>query len=407
MPVLPHLAAAALVAGSPSYALDLRLDRAATTLRGTERIAFVNRGAAPVEEVWLRTWAYGPGGCDAPGIEVAVARGGRAARRESGCTALLVRLGRRVEPGGRGVLTLRLRVRAPRQVDRFGRWRGVAYFGNALPLLAVGERPAGGWPPYSRIGEAFVSEVAAWRARIALPRGIRAATTGTTVRERPLVVRAPQARDFAVAAGRLRRTVRRAGGVRIAFWTARRGLRTRAALDAAADALRAFGTAWGPYPGRELDLVDAPLGMEYPELVLTAPRRQVVAHEAAHQWWWGLVGSDQAAHPWLDESLAQYASLRLAGGASAPCSGPSDGAAGRPMAYWERHAAAYGPVVYSGGACAWQALERAWGRAPLDAALRSYVAAHRFGLATPADLRAALAGAPAGALSAWQRAFGV
>ncbi|MCK7516234.1 MAG: hypothetical protein MZV64_00150 [Ignavibacteriales bacterium] len=27
------------------------------------------------------------------------------------------------------------------------------------------------------------------------------------------------------------------------------------------------------------------------------------AHEIAHQWWFGLAGSDQALEPWLDEAL--------------------------------------------------------------------------------------------------------
>jgi len=30
-------------------------------------------------------------------------------------------------------------------------------------------------------------------------------------------------------------------------------------------------------------------------------------HETAHQWWDGLVGTDQALEPWLDEALATYA----------------------------------------------------------------------------------------------------
>ena len=33
----------------------------------------------------------------------------------------------------------------------------------------------------------------------------------------------------------------------------------------------------------------------------------VIVHEAAHQWWYSLVGNDQALHPWMDEGLAQYA----------------------------------------------------------------------------------------------------
>jgi aminopeptidase N len=32
----------------------------------------------------------------------------------------------------------------------------------------------------------------------------------------------------------------------------------------------------------------------------------ITVHEIAHQWWYGLVGSDQAVNPWLDEALATY-----------------------------------------------------------------------------------------------------
>ncbi len=32
----------------------------------------------------------------------------------------------------------------------------------------------------------------------------------------------------------------------------------------------------------------------------------IAAHETAHQWWYGVVGSDQANEPWLDEALCTY-----------------------------------------------------------------------------------------------------
>jgi aminopeptidase N len=32
----------------------------------------------------------------------------------------------------------------------------------------------------------------------------------------------------------------------------------------------------------------------------------ISAHETAHQWWYGLVGNDQALEPWLDEALCTY-----------------------------------------------------------------------------------------------------
>jgi aminopeptidase N len=35
----------------------------------------------------------------------------------------------------------------------------------------------------------------------------------------------------------------------------------------------------------------------------------IAAHETAHQWWFGLVGNDQALEPWLDEALATYSEI--------------------------------------------------------------------------------------------------
>jgi aminopeptidase N len=35
----------------------------------------------------------------------------------------------------------------------------------------------------------------------------------------------------------------------------------------------------------------------------------LVAHEVAHQWWFGVVGGDQIDEPWLDEALTQYSTM--------------------------------------------------------------------------------------------------
>ena len=95
-----------------------------------------------------------------------------------------------------------------------------------------------------------------------------------------------------------------------------------AALQATAEALALFSELFGPYPHRSLSLVEASFldGMEYEGLYFLSkgfynlyqgsPGEYLVAiaaHETAHQWWYGLVGSDQAQEPWLDEALCTYA----------------------------------------------------------------------------------------------------
>ena len=100
----------------------------------------------------------------------------------------------------------------------------------------------------------------------------------------------------------------------------------RLAANTAKQALRAFGEMYGPYPYGEFNAVQTDFfigGMEYPGLVLLdrslytgqglADLERVTAHETAHQWWYAVVGSDQAIEPWLDEALTDYSTLLYMG----------------------------------------------------------------------------------------------
>jgi Peptidase family M1 domain len=95
----------------------------------------------------------------------------------------------------------------------------------------------------------------------------------------------------------------------------------KAALDIAERAIRLYAELYGPYPYDSLTIAENGFfaGMEYSELVsitdygYTTFKNQpdsvlhvLVAHETAHQWWYGAVGNDQTTEPWLDESLAFY-----------------------------------------------------------------------------------------------------
>jgi hypothetical protein len=92
-------------------------------------------------------------------------------------------------------------------------------------------------------------------------------------------------------------------------------------LQAAAQAVEVYGEAFAPYPHPVLTIVQGDFipSMEYDGLVFVGhtfyhyangtPRDYLIvltAHEVAHQWWFALVGNDQAMEPWLDEALATY-----------------------------------------------------------------------------------------------------
>jgi Peptidase family M1 domain len=383
------------------YSLELAYDAHRFALSGTERIALRNTGPRSLARVWLRTWGNAFGGCRRSRVRVDVTGGGRAGAERADCTALEVRLERPLDPGAATALELRIDVTAPERPDRFGRFAGAAYFGNALPLLAVAD--ADGWnlPRYTFRGESFFSLAARWDVRLQLAPGIRAATTGSTANGLTTAL----ARDFAIVAGPLRPLERRAGAVTLRHWRLRESRRdAERALRLAAEATRSYARWFGRYGRAELDIVEGPraiargagIGMEYPELVLTPARALVVRHELAHQWWYGIVGNDQWAEPWLDESFATYSGVRLGGGAGR-CEPPR----GKPpltasMRVFE-HGDDYRRVVYFGGMCALRTVERGLGRARFDGLLRGLVQQHRDGIMTTADVVAGVrAAAPHG-----------
>jgi aminopeptidase N len=414
-----HTAAAAAPAarwpGRAAYTLDLSYDARRFTISGTERITFRNVGPAPLGSVWLRVWANAFGGCAVSRAHVTVRGGGRLGARRRDCTALEVRLPQPLATGADAEVALDIRVTAPSRPDRFGRFRGAGYFGNAIPVLAVADRRGVQLPPYTFAGESFYSLTSAWRVRLRAPAGLQVAATGTQQGGRDaagaLTFVAPRARDFMLVVGRFDVRTARAGRVRLRRFSvpgtpaseARRTLRT------AARAMRSFARMYGPYGRPEVDLVEGPgevarggVAMEYPEVVLTPAQPTAVAHELAHQWFYGIVGDDQYSEPWLDESFAEFSAARLPardapnrlGGCRLPDASrvPLDA----DMATMTRARGRYVRTVYVGGACFLRAVQRELGAGRFDAFMRGLVASHRDGVLTTPEVVAGLRAAAPG-----------
>jgi aminopeptidase N len=169
-----------------------------------------------------------------------------------------------------------------------------------------------------------------------------------------------------------------------------------------------------------LDIVATPtyaLGIEYPgafalnNLLFTQEEdfggtpedvllESVTVHEAAHEWFYNLVGNDQLEDPWLDEALAQYATLAYYADryGEAGASGMRDSFYGRwdrvgrepipigkPVAEYDE--AAYSAIVYGRGPLFFEALQQEMGVSDFNALLRDYTAAFSWEEATPEDLQ--------------------
>lgn len=94
----------------------------------------------------------------------------------------------------------------------------------------------------------------------------------------------------------------------------------KAVTEIAAQALKLFGELYYPYPREMLTIVAGFLhnmemdGMvmisygvfDYYNDTLKTNLTILTPHELSHQWFYSLIGNDQAKEPWLDEALATY-----------------------------------------------------------------------------------------------------
>jgi hypothetical protein len=382
-------------ADRPRYAVSVSVTRPFRVVAGELTVTFAPD--RPTDRLVFRLWPNGPlqrraGSRLAAGP--VTSRGERLPAARPDPTMLVVRLRRTLEPGSEITVHVPWRLRLPsNHDDRIARFRNGLRLGTFLPLLAWDDRR--GWltdPPARILGESAATPAADFDLRVQAPRGLRVLATGAPLGDGRF--RAHAVRDIAVAVGpfRIRSLVDRGVTLRVASigLTARRA---DIALVFARHALQALDRRYGRYPWRWYTLVSPPdlqpSGIEYPMLSFIGRSnyaRLLIDHETAHQWFYSLVGNDQARDPWLDETLATWAQTRL-GSPEAPPGRLEPSGIGRhvgaPMTFWDRHPAWYFYGVYGEGVNALQSLGR---DAAVDCALRTYVARRAYSIAQPGDL---------------------
>ncbi len=394
----------------PVLTADLTVD--GRTVRSRQRFVFTPDLATG--EVVLRLWAAGPRSRGAGGavtVSRVVINGVARATRRPAPTLLRVPLAGRATVGRAMTIDVDSVVRLPVGAnERFGARNGVSWLAGGLPLLAW-ERGRG-WatePETRSFAEAVTSEsVRLDRLAVTRPAGLTVLSAGTPVSDdgRTAVFRSASVRDASVAVGRFRTARTTAGSVPVVVGVAP-GVPDDPAKVAAelARAVRSHAARFGPYPHERLVsavVPDLTGGIEMPGMVLLgkgqASGDPTASHEVAHQWWYSLVGDDQARDPWLDEAFATYAEAldRGTGGTYERMTVPADGRGrtGAPMTYWDGRSSYY-RSVYVQGAVALLRARRAVGAAAMDRALRCHVARNAHTLTRPADVEASLRHLPA------------
>ena len=253
-------------------------------------------------------------------------------------TVMVVTLPQPVMPGEVVELELDWRATVPRTVARTG-FRGDFYFvAHWFPQLGVYE--ADGWNCRQfHASTEFFADYGVYRVTLTVPRGWTVGATGsetdrvdnpdgtTTHAYEQADVHGfawTTSPDYREATTRFEHPSLPPVELRLLYQPDHAHLVERH-FEATRVALELFGDWYGPYPYGHLTIVDPAFmggadGMEYPTLfvagttILAPPEaddpESVTIHETAHQFWYGVVGTNEFDHAWLDEGLATYSTLR-------------------------------------------------------------------------------------------------
>jgi hypothetical protein len=396
--------------------LTFRLDEDLRTVTGTETVVFTPD--LPTGELVFRLVPNGPDPTDQGNqLAVTAARGEDVAGsgyESAGATA----------PGGLFVVALADRLAAGESTEveldftlrlggggfeRLGTTPDVSWWASGSPLLAW--EPGVGWardPFVALSGETATSPAADTTITVDAPAPLTVLMTGDQgepTRERggrrTWTSHEPVARDVSVAVGSFVTAETDVAGVRVTTGVLPGARRDPARLAReAGEAIDQLSARFGRFPYATLTvpwLPDFGGGIEYPSSILLASTDPtVLVHEVAHMWFYGMVGDDQFRDPWLDEAFASYAESVAAEPSPAQLARllATDGDVGGSMASFPDDGS-YVRAVYGKGAAALLTARQQVGAEAFDAAVRCYVDARAWSIATPADVAVALADLPA------------
>lgn len=172
--------------------------------------------------------------------------------------------------------------------------------------------------------------------------------------------------------------------------------------------LNSYGTSVGKYPYATMKAVEGDMsaggGMEYPTVTVidraaASVLPTVLIHEAGHNWFYGVIGSNERLHPWMDEGINSFYEHRADSG-----SGKELGAELENVLYYqlaamnEDQAASapaeafrpenYGADVYVKSSYLMEWLEAYMGKDTFRLAMQDYFSQWKFRHPYPEDFRA-------------------
>ena len=245
-----------------------------------------------------------------------------AASFTAGGDVLTVQLNKPLYPDERVTLDIDFSLTLAKANHRLGLGEHCVNLSYFYPMLFAQNKS--GFYEYtpSEQGDPFVLDCADFSVLLTLPAGMGAASGGMVALKEEngkqiVSYEGRGVREAAFVLGEFQTASAEQSGVQIDYYYFEDENPDKT-LQTARDAISTYSSLFGAYPYERFALAETDLflgGMEYSgfatisSLLTGQERAAAVVHEAAHQWWYALVGSDQINCAWQDEGLAEYSAV--------------------------------------------------------------------------------------------------
>ncbi len=209
---------------------------------------------------------------------------------------------------------------------RYGYGENTVNLANFYPIVCIYENGAWDNSGYHSNGDPFYSECSNYNVTITYPSNFVVAHTGVENKTETIdentskkFLSALCVRDFALVLSNKFNVVEdTVNNVAVKYYYYK-DENPEYSLNTAVLAIKTFSELFGEYPYSTFSVVETNFvhgGMEYPNLVYISDAvenvgdyQNVIIHETAHQWWYGIVGNSAYHYGWLDEGLTEYSTL--------------------------------------------------------------------------------------------------
>jgi peptidase M1-like protein len=255
-------------------------------------------------------------------------------------TVMTVPLAEPVPPGGDATIEVRWTARIPRPFHRTGAIGNYFFIAQWFPKLGVLQDD--GWNTHQfHSTTEFFADYGVYDVQMTMPAGWIVGATGVERERRDNGDGTATHRyyqedvhdfawttspDYVVRTDRFEHPALPPVDIRL-LMQPERLRQTERHIRAVKVALQRYGEWFGPYPYGHLTVIDPAFqsdagGMEYPTLITAGASwlipstttywgpEDVTIHEAGHQWFYGVIGTNEFEDAWMDEGINTYAGSR-------------------------------------------------------------------------------------------------